>query len=91
MKLSTKSRYGLKACYELAARYNEGPIALVNLVDVTGTTLNYLEQIMIHLKKNDIVKADRGSQGGYYLEREPKSKSIGEILRSIEDGLKILD
>lgn len=91
MKISTKSRYGLKACYELAVKANDGPVSLNNLVDATGTTLNYLEQIMILLRRADIVKADRGVQGGYYLAREPKDISIGEILRSLEDGLKLVD
>lgn len=91
MKLSSKSKYGLKACYELALHYNEGPIALNMLIEATGTTLNYLEQIMMLLKRNDIVQADRGVQGGYYLSRKPENISIGQILRSLEDGLKIVD
>lgn len=91
MKLSTKSRYGLKACYELALRQDEGPISLNNLVESTGTTLNYLEQIMILLKKNNIVQAERGVQGGYFLSRDTDNITIGEILRALEDGLKIVD
>lgn len=91
MKLSTKSRYGLKACYELAQRKSEGAIPLSNLVDSTGTTLSYLEQIMLLLRKNDIISAERGAQGGYYLAREPKDISVGEILRALEDGLRIIE
>ncbi|MGI6701482.1 MAG: RrF2 family transcriptional regulator [Christensenellales bacterium] len=91
MKLSTKSRYGLKACYELALRREQGPVSLVNLVQATGTTVHYLEQIMILLRKGGIVKADRGVSGGYYLTREPDKISVGEILRALEDGLMIID
>jgi Rrf2 family protein len=91
MKISTKSRYGLKACYELAVKRSEGPVALTGLVEATGTTLNYLEQIMILLKKAEIVKADRGVQGGYYLAKDPSDVSVGEILRALEDGLKLVD
>lgn len=91
MKLSAKSRYGLRACYELAIKLHDGPIALTSLIEATGTTLNYLEQIMILLKKADIVKADRGVQGGYYLSRTPDEISVGDILRALEDGLKIVD
>lgn len=91
MKLSTKSRYGLKACYELALRKDEGPISLSSLVDSTGTTLNYLEQIMLLLRKNKIISAERGAQGGYYLTREPNDISVGEVLRALEDGLRIIE
>lgn len=91
MKLSSKSKYGLKACYELAMRRNEGPISLASLVESSGTTLSHLEQLMIPLKKNNIVKATRGAQGGYYLARENNEISIGEILRALEDGLKIIE
>jgi len=91
MKISTKSKYGLKACYDLASKYEEGPVPLTNLVETTGTTVNYLEQIMILLRKGDIVKAERGVQGGYLLSRRPEDISVGEILRSLEDGLKIVE
>lgn len=91
MKISSKSRYGLKACYELALKADQGPIPLAMLVESAGTTVNYLEQIMMLLRKNNIVMAERGAQGGYFLSREPENISLGEILRALEDGLKIAD
>ncbi len=91
MKLSKKSIYGLKACYELAIKDSDERISLASLTDATGTTVNYLEQIMILLKREGIVMASRGSQGGYYLAAKPQDISVGKVLRALEDGLKIVD
>lgn len=70
MKLSSKARYGLKACLALAENYNENqPLALPVFAEKAGVTEAYMEQIVILLKKADIVESVRGAGGGYYLKK----------------------
>lgn len=91
MKLSTKSKYGLKACQALAEVYgSESPMPLNVISEKAGVTDAYLEQIIILLRKANIVESVRGVSGGYYLARPPKDITIGEVLRTLEDGLEII-
>jgi Rrf2 family protein len=91
MKLSTKSKYGLKACQVLAENYErQTPIPLNYVSEKAGVTDAYLEQIIILLKKANIVDSVRGVSGGYYLVKAPNETTIGEILRALEDGLEII-
>ena len=77
MKLSSKARYGLKACLALAENYNENqPLALPVFAEKAGVTEAYMEQIVILLKKADIVESVRGAGGGYYLTKSPDRKSV---------------
>lgn len=94
MRISTKSRYGLRACQVLAEEYDpydpQKPIATPTIAERTAVTESYLEQIIILLKRAGIVESVRGATGGYYLTRNPKDISLGEILRALEDGLEIV-
>lgn len=92
MKLSSKARYGLKACLALAENHNVNkPLALPVFSEKAGVTEAYMEQIIILLKKADIVESVRGAGGGYYLKKSPDEIKVGEIIRALEDGLEIVD
>ena len=55
MKLSTRSRYGLKAVIDLAVRYGSGPVSLPTLAGEQGVSEGYLEQLLRELKKGGVV------------------------------------
>ncbi|MCG8485788.1 MAG: Rrf2 family transcriptional regulator [Clostridia bacterium] len=84
MWLSSKTRYGLKAIYEIGLNANKKPISLNNIAEKYDISLSYLEQIIALLKKDKLIKSTRGPHGGYSLAREPSSISVGEIIRSLE-------
>lgn len=91
MKLSSKGRYGLKAMCELANHYGEGSLSLPYIASATGLSEKYLEQLLSVLKKDNLVGATRGANGGYYLTKKPEDISVGEVLRCLENGLEIVD
>lgn len=90
MKLSTKSRYGLKVMCELAFGGKEiYPVS--DLATISGTTVAYLEQVMPLLKKAELVKSVRGACGGYCLAKSANNITVGTILRALEDELEFVD
>ncbi|HHW90276.1 MAG TPA: Rrf2 family transcriptional regulator [Clostridiales bacterium] len=88
MKLSTKARYGLKACFILALS-KDNLLTLSELSARTQVTPKYLEKIMKMLIKSGIVRSTRGLYGGYSLCKNPSEISVGEIFRALEDNLEI--
>ncbi len=84
MKLSTKGRYGLKAMFELALHYGEGPIALKNIAESQGISEHYLEQLIAVLRKNGLTTSVRGAQGGYLLNNIPNNITVGNVIRALE-------
>ncbi|OHW63014.1 HTH-type transcriptional regulator CymR [Andreesenia angusta] len=91
MKLSTKGRYGLKAMFELALHYGEGPIPLKNIAEVQEISEHYLEQLIAVLKKNGLVSSVRGAQGGYMLIDSPRKITVGNVIRALEGDLAPVD
>ena len=44
----------------------------------------YLEQILLALRKARVLESRRGVHGGYTLARPPEQISVGEVLRAVE-------
>src|SRR5258708_2907914 len=84
MKLSAKSDYAARAVLGLARHYQSGESMRVDdLAAEQGIPQNYLVQILIELKSQQIVKSLRGKDGGYLLARAPAEITFGDVLRSV--------
>lgn len=91
MKLSTKGRYGVKAMVDLAVRYGGEPISIKSISERQKISEYYLEQLFSPLRKANLIKSIRGSQGGYLLNREPKDITVAEIMNVLEGPIEISD
>ena len=87
MKISTKGRYALRMMLDLAEHRNCGYIALKDIAERQNISKKYLEQIVPVFNKSNILRTNRGFQGGYQLSREPDRYTVGEILRLTEGSL----
>lgn len=87
MKISTKGRYALRMLLDLAEHQEEGYIALKDIAARQGISKKYLEQIVPIFNKSDILKTNRGYQGGYMLAQSPEKYTVGQILRLTEGSL----
>ena len=72
---------------DLALHRNEGFIALKDIAERQDISKKYLEQIVPLLNRSDLLRTNRGYQGGYALAREPSQYTVGEILRITEGDL----
>ena len=84
MKLSVKSDYAARAVLGLAQHYASGEsVRVEDLAAEQGIPPNYLVQILIELKSQQIVKSQRGKEGGYLLARPPVDITFGAVIRCI--------
>ena len=88
MKISSKTHYGLQAAYILAREV--GSVSAKVLEKEIGVSSKYLERIMRIMTAANIVSANRGVQGGYFIARKPDEITVGEIVRALEDDLEII-
>ena len=91
MKLSTRARYGIHAMYDLAQNYGAQPRPIKAVAEAQTIPEAYLEQLLCTLRRAGLVVSARGAQGGYMLSRPPGEITVGDILRSLEGGLTLLD
>ena len=72
---------------DLAHHKEDGFVALKDIAERQGISKKYLEQIVAILNKPEILKKNRGYQGGYILAQAPECYTVGDILRMTEGGL----
>ena len=88
MRLNTKSRYAVMALADMASFNANRPISLRDISIRQSISLLYLEQIFLKLKKNNIVKSIRGSNGGYILSKNPNNLKLSEIFLALDQNIK---
>jgi Rrf2 family protein len=87
MRLSTQSRYGVRAIFDIAY-HSEGLETQVKEISRRqGISQRYLEQIFQKLKKGGIVASKRGPSGGYFLNKKPEDITVGEVIQITEGGI----
>ena len=87
IKISTKGRYALRMLIDLALHHSEGYVSLKDVAQRQDISKKYLEQIVPLLNRSDILKTNRGYQGGYMLAKAPSEYTVGGILRLTEGSL----
>ncbi|MFC1771264.1 RrF2 family transcriptional regulator [Candidatus Margulisiibacteriota bacterium] len=92
MRVSTKTRYSLRALTDLAIHSSDGkPVFLKDIAKREAISVKYLENLFFTLKKAGILTSIRGAQGGYLLAKDPKDISILNILEVFEGSLRLVD
>ncbi len=89
MKLSTKGRYGLRAMLELALRASKDPVMVRDIAASQEIPEDYLEQVLLSLRKAGLVRSQRGSSGGYLLGRQAEEIAALEIVEAVEGPLAL--
>ncbi len=84
MHLSKKTVYALRAVFELARRYDSGPVTIGAIAEAQTLPARFLENILIQLKSGGILDSARGREGGYWLARSPGEITVGQVLRIME-------
>ena len=87
MSLSRKCQYALRALFELAIRFDQGPARSADIAKAQGVPPNFLELILKELRQAGWVESFRGVRGGYTLAIPPRKLSVGEVIRFIEGPL----
>ena len=91
MKISTRSRYGMRAILELAISYGHGPLQLKVIAQHQDISVKYLEQIIALLKSGGLVRSVRGAKGGYILAKEPNQIKLSDVFDCLEGPVNTVD
>lgn len=84
MHVTKKHQYGLAAMVHLGFLFRTGPVQLRVISNKAGIPHAFLEQLILDLKKAQLVKSTRGSKGGYQLMADPNIISVQAIFCAID-------
>jgi Rrf2 family protein len=91
MKISTRSRYAVRALIELADSFEGSPVTLREISRRQRISARYLENIMTLLEHAGIVIGSRGKRGGFNLARPSAEITLDDVFCATEhDSVPIL-
>jgi Rrf2 family protein len=90
MILSKKTRYAFVALTRLAREYGKGPLQIREIAEEEKIPQNFLENILLELRKLGILGSRLGKTGGYFLLKKPDEVNLAEIVRHFEGTIALM-
>jgi Rrf2 family protein len=90
MILSKKTRYAIVALTRLARDYGKGPLQIREIAEDEKIPQNFLENILLELRKLGILGSKLGKSGGYFLLKKPEEVNLAEIIRYFEGTIALM-
>jgi Rrf2 family protein len=84
MRITTWAEYGVICALHLARRSTEGPVTGRDIAARERLPGDYVEQILLRLRRAGIVQSTRGAKGGYALARGSDAITVREIIAAAE-------
>ncbi|HKG93455.1 MAG TPA: Rrf2 family transcriptional regulator [Gemmatimonadaceae bacterium] len=84
MRITTWAEYGLISALHLARRAADGPVTGRDLAARERLPADYVEQILLRLRRAGIVRSTRGARGGYSLARPAAEITVREVIAASE-------
>ncbi len=91
MIITQKTRYGMRAVFELSRRFGQGPAKIADIAQTQAIPHRFLEAILRELRRGGFVASRRGREGGYYLiprPDDPNANTIVELLQGPIDPMQ---
>lgn len=82
--MTTWAEYGLICALHLARRTDEGPVTGRDVAARERLPADYVEQILLRLRRAGIVRSTRGARGGYALARAADEISVRDVIAASE-------
>jgi Rrf2 family protein len=84
MRITTWAEYGVICALHLAKQQNRGPVTGREMATQEHLPADYVEQILLRLRRADVIKSVRGARGGYMLSRPADQITIRDVIHASE-------
>ena len=84
MRITTLAEYGVICALHLARRSAEGPITGRQIAESEQLPGDYVEQILLRLRRAGLIRSTRGAHGGYTLAKDAADISIRDVIAASE-------
>lgn len=84
MRITTLAEYGVICALHLARRTDGAPVTGREIAEIERLPGDYVEQILLRLRRAGLVRSTRGARGGYSLARPPEEISIRNVIEASE-------
>lgn len=84
MRVTTWAEYGVICALHLAKRASATPVTGRDIAAQERLPADYVEQILLRLRRAEVIKSTRGARGGYMLARPASEISLRDVIHASE-------
>ncbi|MDB5251341.1 MAG: Rrf2 family transcriptional regulator [Flaviaesturariibacter sp.] len=88
--LSRKAQYAFRALTHLVDKYEQGPVLISEIAKKKKIPVKFLENILLQLRKADVLESKKGKGGGYYIKDDPARTTIAAVIRIVDGPIAML-
>jgi len=85
MKITTQGEYGLRCVLNIARGKGE-LVTIEKICRQEGLSTDYVEQLLMRLRRASIVESQRGPGGGYLLAGKPGRIKVRDVVLALENN-----
>ena len=91
MKIAGRVDYALSCLLRIADKCGKGAVTAQEIAEKENLKEDYVEQLLILLRRKGIIKSTKGQGGGYLLAKSPSRITMKDVIEAIEkDVLEIV-
>ncbi len=91
MRITTQGDYALRCILHIADNCCDGPVSISRMVEDEYLPVDYIEQLLMKLRRHKLIKSVRGSRGGYLLNRAASAISVKDVIEAVEgDAFEVI-
>ena len=91
MRITTQGEYALRCILNIAKNNGKKPVSISRIVSEEGLPLDYIEQLLMKLRRHKLIKSIRGVKGGYVLNRRLDQINVKDVLEAVEgDAFEVI-
>lgn len=87
MRITTQGNYGLVCVLTIARNADRHPVSIQTISKKEQLSIDYLEQLLLKLRRAGIVKSLRGRMGGYVLAKPASRLNVKDIIEAVEGSV----
>jgi Rrf2 family transcriptional regulator, cysteine metabolism repressor len=84
MRITTQGDYALRCLLHIACQSEKGAVPISRIVEEEGLPQDYIEQLLMKMRRHRLIKSVRGVNGGYLLEKDIASITVKDVLVAVE-------
>jgi Rrf2 family transcriptional regulator, cysteine metabolism repressor len=84
MRVSSRADYGVRALFELARRFGQGPTQSREIAARQAIPEAYLHQLLGALNRAGLVRSTRGPLGGHEIALDPADVTLWDVFVALE-------
>ena len=91
MRVTAQEELGLRCLMRVAQEGAEEPVPAQRVAEIEGITLAYAQKILRLLARHALIRAHRGANGGYTLNRSAQQTTLADVLRALGGPIDLVE